>query len=99
MGYYGVNVQAIADKNKMIIFQSILLQGAENNSTAFKNLSMYKLLLANWESLLQKGFFLFGDTAYEIRSFLYTPYNNMMHDSAEDNYNFFHSSSRISIEC
>ena len=98
-GYYGVNVQAISDKNKKILFRSILSRGAEHDSTAFKNSSLYKLLLSNWESLLRKGFFLIGDTAYGIRSFLHTPYDDTMHGSAEDNYNFFHSSSRISIEC
>jgi hypothetical protein len=53
----------------------------------------------NWESMLKKGFYFIGDTAYGSRSFLPTPYDDTMHGSAEDNYNFFHSSSRISIEC
>ena len=53
----------------------------------------------NWESMLEKGFYFIGDTAYGLRSFLLSPFNDTMHGSAEDNYNFFHSSSRISIEC
>jgi hypothetical protein len=28
-----------------------------------------------------------------------TPYDNAMHGTAEDNFNFFHSSSRIVVEC
>jgi hypothetical protein len=98
-GYFGVNVQAIADWNKKIVFRSILSRGAEHDSTAFKNTSLYKWLLQNWESMVQKGFYLIGDTAYGMRSFLHTPYDDAMHGTAEDNYNFFHSSSRITIEC
>ena len=98
-GYYGVNVQAICDKNKKILFRSILSRGAEHDSTAFKNSSLYKWLLQHWESMAQKGYYFIGDTAYGLRSFLLTPYDDTMHGSAEDNYNFFHSSSRISIEC
>ena len=56
-GYYGVNVQAICDKNKKILFWSILSRGAEHDLTAFKNSTLYKWLLLNWESMLQKGFY------------------------------------------
>ena len=98
-GFYGVNVQAISDRNKKILFRSILSRGAEHDSTAFKNSTLYKWLLVHWESMLQKGYFFIGDTAYGLHSFLHTPYDDTMHGSAEDNYNFFHSSSRIAIEC
>ena len=33
-----------------------------------------------------------------IHSFLITPFDNAMHGTVEDNFNYFHSSSRISIE-
>ena len=98
-GYYAVNVQAIADKKKRILFRSILSRGAEHDSTAFKNSSLYKWLILNWEELSQKGYFFIGDTAYSLKSFLMTPYDGTMHGTAEDNFNYFHSSSRISIEC
>ena len=98
-GYYGVNVQAICDKNKKILFWSILSRGAEHDLTAFKNSTLYKWLLLNWESMLQKGFYFIGDTAYGLQSFLLSPYDDTVHGSAEDNYSFFHSSSWISIEC
>jgi hypothetical protein len=98
-GYNGVNVQVICDKKKKILFRSILSRGAEHDSTAFKNSSLYKWLLQQWESMVQKGYYFIGDTTYGLRSFLLSPYDDTMHGSAEHNYNFFHSSSRISIEC
>ena len=53
----------------------------------------------NWSELATKGLYFIGDSAYSLRSFLLTPYDNAAHGSAEDNYNFFHSSSRIAVEC
>ena len=98
-GFYGLNVQAIVDKRKRIWFRSIISRGAEHDSTAFKNSSLYKWLLDNWTRLARKGFYFVGDSAYSIRSFLLTPYDNALHGTPEDNYNFFHSSARISVEC
>ena len=56
-GYYGVNMQAICDKKKTILFRSILSRGAEHDSTAFKNSSLYKWLLQHWEFMVQKGYY------------------------------------------
>ena len=98
-GFYGVNVQAIVDKNKKVLYRSILSRGAEHDSTAFKNCSLYAWLLLNWNSLCEKGYYFIGDSAYALRSFIHTPYDNALHGTPEDNYNFFHSSSRISVEC
>ena len=48
---------------------------------------------------MEKGFYFIGDSAYLLQSFLLTPYDNALHGTDEDNYNFFHSSSCISVEC
>lgn len=98
-GFFGVNVQAIVDKKKRILFRSILSRGAEHDSTAIKNDPLHEWLLSNWESLAKKGFYFIGDSAYSLKSFLLTPYDNVMHGTTEDNFNFFHSSSRIVVEC
>jgi hypothetical protein len=55
--------------------------------------------MLHWPTLAQKGFYFIGDSAYSLKSFLLTPFDNAMHGTAEDNYNFFHSSSRIAVEC
>jgi hypothetical protein len=99
-GFYGINVQCIVDKKKRIIYRNILSRGAEHDSTAFKNSKFYKsFLLPNWRELVAKGFYFIGDSAYSIKSFLIPPYNDVAHGTAEDNFNFFHSSARIAVEC
>lgn len=98
-GYFGLNVQCIVDKKKRILYRTIKSRGAEHDSTAFKNTKLYEYLSANWLLLCEKGYYFIGDSAYALKSFLLTPYDNAYHGSLEDNYNYFHSSARISVEC
>ena len=98
-GYFAVNVQAIVDKKKRILFRSIMSRGAEHDSTAFKNSSLYTWLIGNWQTLARKGYYFIGDSAYSLKSFVLTPYDNAVHGTPEDDFNFFHSSCRISVEC
>ena len=55
--------------------------------------------MANWKSLLEKGFYFVGDSAYNLKSFLLNPYDQVHHGTPEDDFNFYQSSSRISVEC
>ena len=48
---------------------------------------------------MEKGLYFVGDSAYNLKSFLLTPFDNAFHGTPEDNYNFFYSSSQISVEC
>ena len=98
-GFYAINTQVIVDRNKRVLFRSIMSRGAEHDSTAFRNSGLYAWLLDNYCGLVEKGYHFIGDSAYAIKSFLHTPYDNAAHASPEDNYNFFHSSSRIVVEC
>ena len=98
-GFYGVSVQAIVDKKKRILFRSIESRGAEHDSSAFKHTDLYTWLLENWAHLARKGFYFIGDSAYALKSFLLTPYDNARHGTADDNFNFFLSSSRIVVKC
>lgn len=94
-----MNVVVICDRKKRILYRVINSRGAEHDSTAFKNSSLYRKLMDDCDRLLEKGFHFIGDSAYAIRSFLLTPFDNAVHGTPEDNFNFFHSSSRICIEC
>jgi hypothetical protein len=98
-GYFAVNVQAVVSKDKRVIARSILARGAEHDSSAFKKSGLHQWCLANWRLLATNGFYFIGDSAYSLRSFLITPFDNAVHGTAEDDYNYFHSSSRISVEC
>ena len=50
-------------------------------------------------SLLEKGLFIIGDSTYCIESFLLLPYDNNSPRTPEDDFNFYHSSPRITVEC
>ena len=51
------------------------------------------------DKLFDLGFFILGDSAYAIGSFILPPYDNAKSKSQEDSYNFYHSSARITVEC
>ena len=67
--------------------------------TALKSSNLYKHLLKKCKWYFENGLYFIGDSANGIKSFLLTPYDNVLHGSDEDNYNFFQSSARIWIEC
>jgi hypothetical protein len=98
-GFFGISVQAIADKKKRILFWSIESRGSVHDSSAFKHTDLYNWLMSNWVSLRRKGYYFIGDLVYFLKTFLHPPFNNTVHGMPEDNYNYFHSSSRIVIEC
>jgi hypothetical protein len=56
-------------------------------------------LFPKWRELAQKGFYFIGDSAYSVKSFILPPFNDVLHGSEEDNFNYFHSSARIAVEC
>jgi hypothetical protein len=88
-----ISVQAIVDRKKRILFRSMIeSRGSEHNLTAFKRTGLYQWLLDNWWRLEKYGYFFIGDSAYALRQFLVTQYDNAMHSTPKDNFNFFHSS-------
>ena len=98
-GFYGINVQAIVDKNKLIIWRAIQCRGSEHDSKAFKKSDMYKKLQEVAGNLLAKGFYFMGDSAYSIRSYLLVPFDNAGIQSAQDAFNYHLSTCRIWVEC
>ncbi len=53
----------------------------------------------NWYELKRRGYFFIGDSAYSLRSFLMTSYDNAIFHGTADNFNFVNSLSRIVVEC
>ena len=76
------------DRKKRILFRSIESRGAEHDSTAFKRTGLYQWLLENWWRLERDGYYFIGDSAYALRQFIITPYDNAMHSTPKDNFNF-----------
>ncbi|GFH49993.1 hypothetical protein CTEN210_06469 [Chaetoceros tenuissimus] len=98
-GFYAINVQAIVNKEKLVLWRSIKCKGSEHDSTAFKKTTLHNKLLSKFQELLAMGFYIVGDSAYAIRSFLLTPFDNALPNSAKDSFNYHHSTCRIWVEC
>ena len=98
-GFFALNVQVIVDNQKRVLWHSIRCCGGEHDSSAFKITNLHRYFIDIAAELAKNGWFIIGDSAYSIRSFLLTPFENVKHGTAEDNFNFFHSSSRIIVEC
>ena len=106
-GFFALNVQVIVDKHKKVLWRRIGARGSEHDSSAFKNSTIHKLLEEQFSrnngamhnNSMKNSFYLIGDSAYALRPWLLTPYDNAKQKSPEDTFNFMHSSSRISVEC
>ena len=74
-------------------------RGGSHDSSCFKDSTLYQKLKSMSQQLFEKGFFILGDSAYSIDSFILTPYDQPHSKSPQDAFNFFHSSARITVEC
>ena len=78
-------------------------KGSTHDSVAFTNSRFFSLLSAQSTKLEHRGFYLVGDSAYNLTPFLLVPYStdDIRNDRGDmcDAFNFFLSSSRINIEC
>ena len=97
-GYYAVNVQAMVNRNKIIIWRSIKCRGSEHDLTAFKRSNLYNILVEKYALLLELGLYFLADSAYSLRPFVLTPFDNARHESLENTFNYHLLISRIFIE-
>ena len=97
-GFYAINVQAIVDK-KRILWRYIGEKGCSHDSSVFKGSSLGTHLMSIRNEIHRAGLYLVGDSAYSIRGFLLTPYENAQPNSREDAFNYFLSNQRIYVEC
>jgi hypothetical protein len=102
-GFFALNVQAICDRSRKFIWCYTSNKGSTHDSMAFSNSRLYELLLTKVHLLETKGFYLIGDSAYNLAPFLLVPYStdDVRHERCNiyDAFNFYLSSSRIHIEC
>ncbi|KAL7531965.1 hypothetical protein ACHAXR_005934 [Thalassiosira sp. AJA248-18] len=97
--FYALNVQAICDRNKRILWISPGHLGASHDSTAWSETQLKDLFEKVKGKLKEHGFYTVGDSAYPLSVYLQVPYPNAKPASAQDAYNFWLSNSRIFIEC
>jgi hypothetical protein len=98
-GFYALNVQVIVDKKKRILWRTIGEKGSAHDSKVFNESNLGKFLLETADDFYGRGLYLIGDSAYALRSYLLTPYDNAQPGSKEDCFNFYLSSNRIYVEC
>ena len=98
-GFNTFNVRIIADKNKKILWKSVLCCGAEHDSAAFQSTSLYESLVKKMEYLYNEHLYLIGDSAYSLHSFLMVPFDSVKPHTKEDTFNYHLSSSQIYVEC
>lgn len=100
-GFHALNVQAVVDSKKRFLFASPSHVGSANDARAWAETGLSRKLDSMEEILIEHKLWLAGDSAYPLRSFMMTPYSKKeaRYESAEDNFNFWHSNSRIRVEC
>jgi DDE superfamily endonuclease len=98
-GFYALNVQAICDKSRRVLWMSTGHKGSTHDSTAFMETQLFQILDEHSDWLNENGYFLVGDSAYPLMGHLLVPYSDVRSLSPEDAFNFWLSNSRIQIEC
>jgi hypothetical protein len=98
-GFYALNVQAICNKYRQVLWMSTGHKGSTHDSTAFLETNLFKILVENADWLEDRGYFIFSDSAYPLMGHLLVPYSDATSQSPEDAFNFWLSNSRINIEC
>ena len=98
-GFFALNVQAIVDKKKRILWSYIGEKGCVHDSTMFKNSTLYSHLMAKANDFFTNKLYIVGDSAYALRGFMLCPHDNTSPCTPEDSFNFFLSSQRIHVEC
>ncbi|KAL7544648.1 hypothetical protein ACHAWF_008022 [Thalassiosira exigua] len=97
--FYALNVQAICDRKKRILWISPGHLGSTHDSTAWQETQLSGYFEQIKDKLKEHGFFLVGDSAYPLSVYMQIPYADAPPLSPQDAFNFWLSNSRIHIEC
>lgn len=92
---FGLVMTGVVDDQRRFIDVDISHPGATSDYLAF-SVSSLKDKLEN-KALLLEDHYLFGDNAYVNTEYMVTPYPNATGN--RDDYNFYHSQLRITVEC
>ena len=95
-------MQAVCDQKRRITYLSVLASGSTHDMQAFSMCWLGKTLADPNHEFNNTGFSIYGDPAYQgmanrCRSLL-TPFTRPHVTERQDAFNYFHSSSRMSIE-
>ena len=85
--------------HKKVLRASYNNRGSSHESSVFGDTDFYELLKEKSGSLLASKYYALGYSAYSIESFVIPPYDSAGKCTAEYDFNFYHSSARITVEC
>ena len=94
-----MDIQCIVDNRKRVIWSSYKHKGGSHDSSCLRDIDLYKYLHSIKERLSSLGYYLLGDSAYALESFILVPHGSLSPKTAEDDFNFYHSSACITVEC
>ena len=102
-GFHSLNVQAVCDSNRRVLWVSVVCSGSTHDCTAFHNTKLAQILRDPDHELAKSDLWLAGDDAYtgnanDMHGSLITPYRGTLLDDEPSAFNFYQSSLRISIE-
>ena len=97
--FYSLNVQCIVDDRKKVLWVSYSHKGDSRDSSCLRETKLYDHLIEIRDKLYKDEYFILVDSSYAIESFVLPPYDNVTARTSEDDYNFFQSSTRITVEC
>ena len=77
----------------------LLITEVHHDSSVFRDTKLHETLKDRSNDLYLKNNFILGDSAYAIESSIIPPYDSPGKCTLEDDFNFYHSSARITVEC
>ena len=89
----------MVDHQKKVVWALFDNKGASHYSSVFRGTALYDLLKDKCSELLVSRYFILGDSAYAIESFIIPLYDNAGKCTPTDDFNFYQSSARITVEC
>ncbi len=93
-GFYALNVQAVCDAHRTLIFLAVDAPGACHDSVAFSLSTLGRNVYR-----IPRPFYILGDAAYKAFDRILVPYEGRGRTEEEKNFNYFQSSLRMNIEC
>ena len=95
-GKFGLNMQATCDAHRRFLDVSIMHPGATSDYLSFVTSPLFHSL--ETPGFLSSGLALYGDNAYVSNRYMVTPFRSAT-SGPKDAFNYFQSSTRITIEC
>ena len=82
-----------------MIYLSYKHKGGSHDSSCLRDTELCTYLHSIKERLSRLGYYFLGDSVYALESFILVPYDPPSPKTAEDDFDFYHSSARITVEC